>query len=118
VKRAPLNLYELQPVRAVRHTVGADGRSTLLVPKFRNRLLVRWLAPRLRQPELRVHLDEIGSFVWQQCDGEATVAELAERTAQRFGGERDALEKRVAEFIAQLERAGHVSLRRPSAASV
>lgn len=102
MKRAPQNLFELVPVRAVRFEDDADGRVVLLVPKFRAKLFVRFLVPRLSKPDQRVRLDAIGTFVWQQCDGRATVAELGRRAWERFGGERESLEQRAAEFVARL----------------
>lgn len=110
-KRPPINLYELRPVRTVRSETGADGKVALLVPRFYNKLLVRFLVPRLKSPDVRLRLDEIGSFVWQQCDGEATVQDIAERAQQQFGGDAETMAARVAEFVAQLSRQRLLQLR-------
>lgn len=80
------------------------------VPKFRHRLLARWLVPLLARPEFRVRLDAMGSFVWGQCDGHATVLEIAQRAKQRFGGDAAAVEERVAQFVQRLLRERLVTL--------
>jgi hypothetical protein len=110
-KRPPSNLYELRPVRTVRSETGADGKVTLLVPRFYNKLLVRFLVPRLKSPDVHLRLDAIGSFVWLSCDGIATVQAIAERAQQQFGGDAETMAARVAEFVAQLCRQRLLQLR-------
>ena len=117
VGRAAATLFECVPVRAVRWEAESDGRVALLAPRFRNRILVRVLVPRLKRPDYRVRLDAIGTFVWQQCDGKASVAEIGERAFNEFGGEREAMEHRVADFFAQLDRERFVTLRKPGEAA-
>ena len=86
------------------------------MPKFRTRLLARWMA-RLGRPDFRVLLDAEGSFVWGQCDGATTVMQIAERLHQRFGGDAAALRDRVARFVERLARDGLVTLEHPGETS-
>ena len=101
--RQTQNLYELYPTRAVGWETGDDGRVTLLMPRFTNRLVVRLLVPLLRNNEIRLRLDELGSFVWEHCDGGRTVAEIAAAAQERFP-EAEGMLARVGEFVAQLGR--------------
>jgi hypothetical protein len=111
VSTAAANLYELRPVRALEYETGADGLVSLLVPRFENRLLVRLLIPLLRRPTFRVRLDELGSFVWQQCDGSATVTEIAARAGAQFAGDPGDLLERTGAFVARLARERAVRMR-------
>lgn len=104
------NLFALRPRRAVEWEHMADGRSALIVPRFRARLLARFLLPRLKRPDFRVRLDEIGSFVWDRCDGTATVLDLAASVWKRFGGDRDGIDERVSAFVVGLARDGYVTM--------
>ena len=117
MRRAPQNLYDFRPVRAARFEVGADGLVAIVVPRFTNRLLVKFLVPRLRAPDYRVRLDAIGSFVWQQCDGSATVETIVERVRARFGDDADAALARTTQFVRTLVKGNLVTLDRPREAA-
>lgn len=98
------NLLDLKPVRNMDWETGENGLTVLLIPKFQNRYLVKWLMPRLAKPNFRVKLDAYGSFVWNQCDGNTTVAEMAERMREQFGEKVEPLYDRIAKFLQRLER--------------
>ena len=117
MKQAPVNLYEQKPVHALPFEVGEDGLVALLVPRFENRILKKLLVPLLRKPDFRVRLDALGSFVWSQCDGATTVAEIAARAAAKFGGEPEAMLHRTGAFVAKLDRERVLRMARTDAAA-
>ena len=102
--RVGLNLLDLKPNRSYEWERNGDEQVVVLVPKFRNRLLVAWLLPRLRSPHFKVKLDAFGSHVWLNCDGTQTVHEIGQRLKQRFGDSVDPVYDRLALFIKRLER--------------
>jgi len=112
----PPNLLDLIPARAQRFETDDDGRITVLVPRLRHPLLVRWLR-RLAARPVRVRLDEVGSFVWQQCDGSATVETIVERVRARFGDDADAALARTTQFVRTLVKGNLVTLDRPREAA-
>lgn len=59
--------------------------AVLLVPRFRRGPLKKWLQPRLKKPFIRVKLDAIGDFVWDMCDGKATVEDISKALEEKFG---------------------------------
>jgi hypothetical protein len=79
-----------------------DGLVTLLVPRFRNRMAVRWLMPLFARPDIMVRLDEEGSFVWDRCDGGTTVLAIAEQLQRKTGGDADTVTDRVGRFVQKL----------------
>jgi hypothetical protein len=91
-----------------------DGRVTLLVPRFTGRMTRRWIAPLLRRPHVRVHLDPTGSVVWRQCDGRATVDEITARVRQQLGGDADDARRRVVLFLRRLARADAIHFLAPA----
>ena len=109
----PLNLFACRPVRVARWEDAEDGLVVLLVPRFRARILARYLLPRLRSPEYRVRLDAMGSHVWRLCSGSATVLEIAESVWRTYGGTRDTIDERVAAFVVHLEREGLIQMEKP-----
>lgn len=96
--------HELRPVRQHRWETAADDLVVVMVPKFTHRWLVGWFVPLLRHREMRVRLDEIGSFVWRECNGDATVGTIAARVQARFGGNPEDALRRVTRFFSRLAR--------------
>lgn len=109
-RKKSLNLLELTPSKLVPWEPGEDGTVVVLLPKFRNPLLVRWLVPRMKSPDIRIKLDKIGSFVWTLCDGKTTVAEIADRMVAEFGDSAAAAHDRIRQFLFSLEKADLVNL--------
>jgi hypothetical protein len=64
---------------------------------------------------VRLHLDELGSFVWHQLDGTATVEAIAALVAARFGISSGEAGPRVERFLRQLARADSVTFLAPAA---
>jgi hypothetical protein len=91
-----------------------DGRVVVERPKPETRGLravidnLRWL---MSHPKIR--LDELGSFVWQRCDGVATLAEIAEATTGAFPDRAEGMDERLALFATALHHQGLVELRVP-----
>lgn len=107
----PVNLFDLRPRKLVGWEPGENDLVVVLVPKFRNRFAIKWIMPRLRKPLVRVKLDKIGSFVWKHCDGNTTVAEIADRTKTKFGEEVEPVDERVSAFMVKLMRSDLLSVR-------
>jgi hypothetical protein len=110
-----VSLEDLRPVRALRWTTGEDDHVTVLVPKFTNRWLVRWFVPLLAKPNVLLRLDDLGSFVWRQCDGSATVREIADLVRDRFGGDPETTLDRLVQFMRRLTRADTLTFIPPGA---
>ena len=90
--------------------MGEGGTVVVLVPKFRNEILVRWLVPHLKYPVVRVKLDALGSFVWKLCDGKTTVGEMADRMTVEFGDTAASAQERIRQFLLTLEKTDLVNL--------
>ncbi len=109
-KRESINLLELTPEQLAPWETGANGNVVVLVPKFQHELLVKWIVPRLKYPHVRVKLDKLGSFVWKQCDGRTTVAEMAARLRTEFEDSAGSAEDRIRTFLLMLEKSDLVNL--------
>ena len=103
-KPEPTNLLELRPERKAEWETADDGLVVLLIPKFRNPFMVQWVLPMLTSKVFRVKLDAYGSFVWKQCDGSITVADVGERMKSEFGEAAEPVFERIGKFINKLER--------------
>ena len=54
----------------------------------------------------RIRLDDLGSFVWQRCDGRATLGGLADAVRAEFPDPGEDIEGRVRDFVAALGTLG------------
>ena len=106
-----INLLELKPLRNVSWEMEGNDRVVLLVPKFRNRFVVKWFVPMLAKPNIRVKLDDRGSFVWQRCDGETSVYQIGEQMSEAFTEPIEATYERIGKFIHQLARSNSLVVR-------
>jgi hypothetical protein len=73
------------------------------MPKFRHPLLTRWLLPYLRSKHFRIKLDALGSAVWRRCDGETSVATIADQVRAEFGTTAEPVHDRIGTFLRKLE---------------
>jgi Coenzyme PQQ synthesis protein D (PqqD) len=110
----PPDFLALRPFRRHPAVDGSGERVTVLVPKFTSRFARRWFVPLLARPDLRVHLDDVGSFVWRQCDGSASLREIGERVVARFGGDPEARRAEVARFVRRLAREESLAFHPPA----
>jgi hypothetical protein len=99
-----LNLWEAKPKRLVQSETTVEGAVTVLVPKFRNPFLVKWVLPHLARPFFRVKLDAVGSAIWNRCDGATPVSAIAEELKSTFGAAVEPVDDRIGSFLRQLER--------------
>jgi hypothetical protein len=107
---------DLIPVRAV-PSEEHGGRVTLRVPRFTSAFARRWLTPLLPRPDVRVHLDELGSAVWRAMDDRASIAALAARVHSQLGGGNALNLDRVSTFLRRLHRADAVTFLAPATPS-
>ncbi len=107
--KADVNLLELVPRRTVEHEIDEAHLVTVLMPRFTNRFLKRWLVPRHRSPHIKIKLDEIGSEVWLLCDGRRNVGEIASLMREKFGEKIEPCNDRLGVFFRQLEQASFIS---------
>ena len=50
-----------------------------------------------------IHLDEMGSFIWQHIDGESDIIKIGESVKDHFGEKAEPLYERLAKYIQTLE---------------
>jgi len=111
---AGVDFLALQPERNVAFRLNADdGLVVLLAPRFRSGLLARWLQPRLRpeRAHFRVKLEARGSWIWNRCDGQRLVGQIASDFRDAFPAETSDVEKRVCLFLFSLAENGLVVFR-------
>lgn len=110
----PASWTDVVAKHAIDWEEGPDGGAVLLVPRFRKGPLARWLQPKLKRPNMRVKLDEIGSFAWRRMDGETPFGAIAGAMREHFGEKVEPAEERLEKFYTILCRDKFVELYRPA----
>lgn len=70
-----------------------------------NKGMMNRIAQKLfKKPKISyIHLDELGSFLWQQFDGTKTLIDLGKEVEERFGDKAHPLYERLAKYVQILE---------------
>jgi hypothetical protein len=103
-KQPEHNLLDLVPRRIREFDVDDAGIVTVKIPRFEYSWMRRHLVPRWKNPHVHTRLDDVGSFVWLQCDGETPVGVIAERLRERFGERVEPVNGRLKVFFQVLTR--------------
>ena len=95
-------VFRNKEVRVARNTKGV---ATLFVsfsaPQWIDRIAARFGAPP-NAGEAKVELDEIGTFVWDMCEGELTIREMGVRLAEKYKLTRKESEASLTTFLRSL----------------
>jgi uncharacterized protein YuzE len=105
------NYLEMTPVRMHDHTIGDNGRVTLIVPKFKNPIFRQWLIPPRRSKDFHIHLDDLGSATWLEIDGNRKVKGICEILTAKYGDKIEPVEVRVTKFLTFLYDQRYITFR-------
>jgi hypothetical protein len=103
------NLLDLKPLRAREWVDLDEERLAIVQPRFTNKVAKKIFRPLLKNPDIRIRLDDFGSFVWRQCDGKSTVREIAVKLREHFGDAVEPAIDRLELFLKDLERYEFIS---------
>ena len=113
-KRSAKNYFDMVPVRNVKEFTENEGKITLLIPKFRNEKFGRWFIPGRKSTHFRIHLDDLGSAVWNTINNERPVEEicnLLETQLSEKNQKVEQLEERVTQFLTKLYKNRFITFR-------
>ena len=103
------NLLELTPKQLVEYTNSDDGIVTLSLPKFRTKI-AKVIFSKMKNKTYTLKLDAIGSFVWNECDGEKNVHDISQNMLEEFGEEIEPVYERISLFLKTLTNVKAIEL--------
>lgn len=112
-KAPPLTREQALSARPVRNPSlkwrkNDDGEAIIVLPR-RADAMGKFLAWMFFVPETRpLVLDEVGTFVWHNCDGTSSIAELSEKLRQKYRLGRKEAELSLTEFLKMLAKRGMI----------
>jgi len=101
---------ELRPSRVSEWLEADDGEIDILVPPYGRGRIARKLESWFKASSHKVHLDDIGTFVWRRCDGTTRVSDIAAAMHDHFGERVEPVEDRLVQFLQQLVRSRFLSV--------
>ncbi len=108
------NFLDLHPVRALSHQLREDGKVTLLMPRFKNKINATLFQPPSKDRYIYINLDRFGSLAWLHIDGEKTVSEISKQLMDQFPdalSSPDETDERVTKFLSLLYQQRYVTFR-------
>jgi hypothetical protein len=97
------NIALCVPQPLVGHEETEEGKVKLLVPRFRGRMM-QWLQKRLKNPYLKVSLDEIGSTAWKLMNGSRNIVAIGEELEKALGEKVQPVHERLGLFFGSLKK--------------
>lgn len=108
---------EIVPERLVPWEELDDGRVDLMVARYQQGWIARLVQRWLQKPNIRVHLDELGSFVWLRCDGEQNVATITRALEEELDESAELAPERLGMFLQHMQKVELVRLMVPGDAA-
>lgn len=103
IKRKKQNYLEKIPITKCEHCL--DQQDGLVKVRFINRGFYNYLAQKFfKTPKVSdIELDEFGSFIWLQIDGEKSILEIGKLVKGRFGLDAEPVYERISKYFCILE---------------
>lgn len=107
----PDNFLAMIPFRKKNVEWVTDDNNLVCIFYYRNSFLSRVLRFIFNTPEkISMDLDEIGSAVWNMCDGKSNIMEIGKKLSSIFGDRVEPLYPRLVQFIRILYSRGYIGL--------
>ena len=97
------NLEKVYPFRICEHEIN-DELVTVLYKKEKLTFIEKTFFKKDSLKPYKIDLDEIGSFIWHQCDGTKSVGEITEIANNHFNEKIEPAKERVELFINQMNK--------------
>ncbi len=92
------------PRPLTKYKTDQNDHVVLLKPKFRSVFLKKHLIPRMKHAYFKIHLDDIGTAVWHQIDGQKNALEIAHNLEAELGDKIKPVYQRLGIFLATMKR--------------
>jgi len=106
-----INTLDLTPIKLYSQETNEDGLVTVIIPKFKNKIVVKLVSPKLKSDHFKIKLDKFGSAVWTKINGKLKVEKIIKEIKIKFGDELQQEEERITKFIFQLYSQGFISFK-------
>lgn len=106
-----VNTLDLTPVKLYSEEVDENKLVTVIIPKFKNKIVLKLVSTKLKSDNFKIKLDKYGSAVWQNINGKNRVEQIIKNLEKIFGQEFEESVERTTKFIHQLYSQGFISFK-------
>jgi len=109
-----VNYLDLTPVRLMKDRLTENGKIDILLPRFNNNFWNQVYKNSKKGEYIYIHLDEIGSAIWNSIDGNRNVQAICHEMQDKHPDDlhpAEETEKRVTDFLSLLYREKYISFR-------
>jgi len=106
-----VNTLDLTPIKLYSDKKDEDKSVTVIVPKFKNKIAVKLISPKLKSDHFKIKLDKFGSAAWLLMDGKTKVSQIIKDLKKKFGDDIQQENDRTVKFIFQLYEQGFISFK-------
>ena len=89
--------------------INPEGLVEIKVQKFKGNLGKSFCKTIRRDETFNAKMDELGSLVWQQCDGKKTVKQILNKVKKQFPKEENT-DQRLFLFLQQLQSLNYITM--------
>ena len=98
------NFLDAVPVKNPEINFTKDDNGIVTLEIENKGLMNRVFQKLLKKPKITyIHMEELGSFVWQIIDGESDITALGKKVEEHFGDKANPLYERLSQYIKILE---------------
>ena len=106
-----VNTLDLTPIRLYSEETDKDELVTVIVPKFKNKIVVKLISPKLKSDHFKIKFDKFGSAVWLRMDSNTKVDQIIKGLKKKFGDDIKEEAERTTKFIFHLYEQGFISFK-------
>jgi len=96
------NILQLTPIPLIERTTLENGLVTLYIPRFKSKIIAGLLLGKSKSYHIKVPLDEHGSCIWQQIDGQRNIGQIVIIVKKATPEGMVQAEQRIAKYFMQL----------------
>ncbi len=106
------NFLDVIPVKNPEINFTTDDNGIVTLEIENKGLMNRVFQKLLKKPKITyIHMEELGSFVWQIIDGKSDVLALGEKVKEKFHDKAEPLYDRLSQYIKILESYNFITLK-------
>ena len=106
------NFLEVVPVKNPEINFTTDDNGIVTLEIENKGLMNRVFQKLLKKPKITyIHMEELGSFVWQIIDGESDITALGKKVEEHFGDKANPLYERLSQYVKILESYKFITLK-------
>jgi len=108
-KKQPENYLEFIPIRNSEISYTSDENGLVTLEKINKGLFNKIAQKIFKKPKISyIHMEEIGSFIWLNIDGEKDIEAIGKYVSEHFGDKAEPLYERLSKYVQIMESYGFI----------